>query len=202
MKKLYLGSTSINRRELLTQAQIPFELAVQNADESQCDWGLPFPQVLKTIAYHKMDHVVLPVSQEGDECFVLTADTMCLDKEGRIHGKPKNKEAARIMLQALSPRGKVGTAFCLTRKIYRNGAWYTQEKRDGYVETVYELDLSGLWIDRYLEATPEFASISGALRIDGYGAQFLQAIQGSYSSVLGLPLVELRQALEELGFFS
>src|SRR5579863_6185861 len=89
---LYFGSKSEPRKMLLEEARIPFTVVSQNADESQCDWGLPLPQLVLSIAIYKMQHVILPDGMhEGDICFVLTADTMSHDKMGTIHGKPVDR---------------------------------------------------------------------------------------------------------------
>ncbi len=54
------------------EAQIPFTLIGQDADETQCDWGLPLPRLVQEIAFHKMNHVILPAgNNEGDVCFAL-----------------------------------------------------------------------------------------------------------------------------------
>ena len=56
------------------------------------------------------------------------------------------------------------------------------------------------WIDIYLEKTP-YLDVSGGMAIEKYGNQFLKTVQGSYSTIIGLPLFEVREALEKLGFF-
>ncbi len=47
----------------------------------------------------------------------------------------------------------------------------------------------------------KFPGASGAVAIEDYGAQFLKTVDGSHSAIIGLPLFELREALDELGFF-
>ncbi|MDZ4154758.1 Maf family protein, partial [Methylicorpusculum sp.] len=55
-------------------------------------------------------------------------------------------------------------------------------------------------IDYYLDNSIGMGT-SNAIAIEGFGEQFLKKITGSYSTVIGLPLFEVRQALDELGFF-
>ena len=70
---LYFGSKSQSRRMLLEESQIPFVVVGQDANESECDWGLPLPQLVLSIALHKMDHVILPDgNDEGDICYVFS----------------------------------------------------------------------------------------------------------------------------------
>lgn len=198
---LYLGSTSKSRHRLLSQANIPFTIVPQTSDETVCDWSLPFGEIVTAIAVGKMAHVTLPAGNEGDCCFVLTADTLCADERGTIFGKPESLEHARSMLRALQPSGRVGTAFCIERKIWQSGAWQTEKQTIQFIETAFRLSMSDNWIEAYIATVPGLYSISGALNVDEYGAQFLQSISGSYTALLGLPMVELRNALEAMSFF-
>jgi len=68
------------------------------------------------------------------------------------------------------------------------------------VEAGYRFVIPDHWIDRYLEHSWAMIA-SGAIAVEFYGAQFLQWIDGSYTTVMGLPMFELRQDLEKLGFF-
>ena len=95
---LLLGSKSPSRQMLLNDAQIPFTLVGQDADERQCGWAMPLTQLVATIARHKMEHVVLPAGgQEGAVCFVMTADTLSQDMDGTIHGKPDDKAMPAVL---------------------------------------------------------------------------------------------------------
>jgi len=197
---LFLASKSPQRQALLQEIQIPFVLLEQDANEHACDWGLPFMQLLESIATYKMDHVILPVGKQDETIFVLTADTMGQDLHGTIHGKPRNKEDALAKIKALRAGGSVATAFCLDKKIYNNGNWQLQQRIIRCVETFYTFDMPDHWIERYLNAEPHYLHISGAIDVTGYGQQFLKTLHGSYSTIIGLPLFELRQSLEEIGF--
>ena len=198
---LYFGSKSQPRRMLLDESQIPFVTVDQNADESQCDWGLPLPQLVLSIALYKMQHVVLPAgNNEGDICFVLTADTMSHDKRGKIHGKPVDRDDAIAKIQAAKDGSFLCTAFCLDRKVWKNGGWVIEDRIAEIVSAEFMFIIPDNWVDIYLEKTP-FLDVSGGIAVEKYGNQFLQTVQGSYSTIIGLPLFELRQALEKLGFF-
>jgi septum formation protein len=199
---LCLGSTSRSRQQLLREAQIPFKIVPQLADETVCDWGLPFLQLLETIAVYKMNHVQLPDDHEKEVCFVLTADTLGCDIDGVIHGKPRDREDAIKKIKALRRGGSVATAFCLDKKIWKGDSWRVEERILECISTRYVFDMPDSWIELYLEAVPHYLDIGGAITVDGFGAQFLKEIQGSYSTILGLPMFEVRGALEKLGFFS
>jgi septum formation protein len=198
---LYFGSKSQPRRMLLDESQIPYVVVDQNADESLCDWGLSLPQLVLSIALYKMQHVILPDGrQEGDICFVLTADTMSHDKTGKIHGKPVDRADAIAKIKAAREGSFLCTAFCLDRKVWRSGVWVLEERIADVVSADFLYLVTDEWIDIYLEKTP-FLDVSGGIAVEKYGNQFLKTVNGSYATIIGLPLFEVRQALEKLGFF-
>lgn len=198
---LYLGSSSLSRQMLLRQAGIPFTLLKQSADETQCDWNLPLPDVVKNIALYKMEHCLMPSGTDGERCFVLTADTLSVDARGCIQGKPTDKADAIAKLRAIRD-GSVttGTAFCLERKIYRGGSWITEERIVEFVKAEYLFNVPEAWIETYLQSF-EGQLGTASINIEESGNLFLKEIKGSYSTVVGLPLYELRLALEKLGFY-
>lgn len=199
---LYLGSSSAARQKLLKEAQIPYILVTQSADESQCDWNLHWQEVIEKIALYKMEHVILPEEAKKQQyAFVLTADSMAVDLDGKIYGKPTDTQDAIEKIKALRRGGMVGTAFCLDRKHFINGTWQTDERILSFVSTSYEYDMPDKWIPEYFEAVPYYLTICGAITVGGYGAQFLKSINGSYTTILGLPMFEVREALQKLGFF-
>lgn len=200
-KTLLLGSTSFSRQKLLKQAHISFMVTGHEADETACDWGMPFSKLLQTIAVDKMNHVIIPEGKHEQELFVLTADTLNLDENGGVHGKPTDKEDAFQKLRTLK-NGKAGTAFCLDKKVNKAGVWVTDTRIVEYVEASYIFDMPDVWIERYLNSFERYDQVSGGISVEGYGAQFLKTVDGSYSTILGLPMYELRLALEKLGFYS
>lgn len=201
MHTLYLASQSSSRQYLLREAKIPFTLLNQSADEHACDWSLRVEDVVSNIARHKMTHVIMPSGHEGQIAYVLTADTLTQDSTGKVHGKPGSYQEAVATLQALQPVCRVATAFCLQRKKFVAGSWVVDAERLVCVVSECEFDVSGAWIDRYFANSPIGWNAAGGMAVEAYGMQFLKSIQGSYSGVIGLPLFELRMALDELGFF-
>ncbi|HLJ31540.1 MAG TPA: Maf family protein [Candidatus Babeliales bacterium] len=198
---LYFGSKSQSRKMLLEESQIPFVVVDQNADETVCDWGLPLPQLVLSIALYKMQHVILPDGKhEGDICFVLTADTMSHDKMGVVHGKPVDRDDAIAKIKASAAGSFLCTAFCVDRKVWKQNAWVIEERIADVVSAEFIFLVPENWIDIYLAKTP-YLDVSGGMAIEKYGNQFLKTVTGSYSTIIGLPLFEVREALEKLGFF-
>lgn len=200
---LYLGSKSPSRQELLKQAYIPFALVGQDADETQCDWNLPLEQVVTQIALYKMEHVVLPVGKEENAiCFVLTADTLSLEPNGKVSGKPIDREDAIAKIKA-AQKGwmRTATAFCLDKKVWKNSQWHLEERIQQWVAAEYVFHVPDEWIDIYLDQEERSAQASGAIAIEYFGIFFFKEIRGSFSTIVGLPMYELREALERIGFF-
>jgi septum formation protein len=198
---LLLGSKSPSRHYLLSEAQIPFKLVQQDADETLCNWALPLPQVVAQIAQFKMEHLILPAgNQEGEICFVLTADTLAQDMDGIVQGKPADRADAIAKIHSARKGSCLATGFCLDKKIWQSATWHIIERSEQVVTAEYIFDLPDVWIEEYLEKSIGL-NTAGAIAVEGYGAQFLKMVHGSYSAIVGLPVYEVRQALEKLGFF-
>lgn len=194
--KLYLASSSMSRQMLLREAGIPFTVIPQSADESVCDWTLPLEPAVKGIALHKMQHVLLPEGHEGEFCFVLTADTLTETKEGKLEGKPIDRADAIAKLRSARQGVCTGTAVCLERRLFKNGCWAVEEQRMLYAQAHYIFNVPEHELDFYLDNVPVVGA--GAIAIEGFGNQFLERLEGSYSAVVGLPMYELRRALTKL----
>ena len=206
---LFLASQSTSRRNLLNQSKIPFTIIDQDANET-IDKNLKLEDQVKKLAQLKMEHVKLSditnyfknfnLKLENSVCLVLTADTLTETPLGKILGKPKDEEEAKNMVISLRGQSKISTSFCLEKKIYLNQNWKTVDNITQVVNSTCEIDIDDIWIEKYLTYTPS-KNIAGALAIENYGMQFIKTINGSYSAILGLPLYELRQALQAFGFF-
>lgn len=197
---LCLASKSLSRQKLLNEAKIPFIIIDQNADEAKCDWSLPLPQVVASIARYKMEHAIMPSAKESDYAFVLTADTLSQDNDGTIQGKPIDRSDAIEKIKKARDGSCLYTAFCLDRRIFINGSWELDQRIERCVGAEYLFVIPDQWIETYLDNSIGL-SASNAIVIDEFGAQFAKMVRGSYTSIVGLPMYELREALEELGFF-
>jgi septum formation protein len=121
---------------------------------------------------------------------VLGADTAVVSK-GRIFGKPVDPAHARQMLAALSGQThQVLTAIAVAAE---------RETRIRIsTSTVRFRDISEREIRRYL-ALDEAHDKAGGYAIQGLGAIFITEIAGSYSGIMGLPLYETAQLLQDCG---
>lgn len=198
---LYLASKSFSRKQLLVDARIPFTVIEQTADEQQCDWGLPLEQLVRLIAECKMKHAILPQSSVGSIIFVLTADTLAQDRAGNIHGKPSDYADATAKIKALRDGSRVCTAFCLQKMRLDENGWKIIDKIVEVViaECVFFVD--DCWIDYYFAEQSIALQAAGAMAIEQFGSQFLKSVHGSYTTIMGLPMFEVRRSLQQLGFF-
>lgn len=184
---IVLASASPRRSELLASAGIAFVVRASGVDETEQAGETSKAYVLR-IAMAKAlaadDHI------DGSRVPVLAADTT-VALPGRILGKPDSVEIARETLRELS--GK--THYVHTAVVVRMGA----ELRRLVVSTEIEFRaLTSMDIERYV-ATGESMDRAGAYAIQGGAGGFVHRIRGSYSNVVGLPVVEALGLLREVG---
>lgn len=198
---LYLASNSVSRKNLLEQAKIPCQIIQQTADEEQVSREQSFEQIVMQIAKLKMMHAVLPDGQEhGELAFVLTADTMGLTASNRLLGKPKDRSDAISMLKACQQGPQTTkTGFCIRKLEWKNHKWYVLAEILDVDSSSLLFDVPDPLIDFYLDNIP-FMEVSGAVSIEQFGGQFCKSINGSYESIIGLPMYTIRQALLSMEF--
>jgi septum formation protein len=198
---LYLASKSPSRQMLLKEARIPFIVVPQDADEAACMTGGTIEDTVLRIAQSKMRHAVLPDGQKaGEKAYVLTADTMVQDSTGVVHGKPLDRADAIAKLKAARHGNYLATGFCIERRVWNGAAWIMEEHLEQVVTAHYLFDIPDDWLDYYLDTTLAL-HCAGAAAVEGFGGQFLKLINGSHSCIIGLPLYEVRETLEKIGFF-
>jgi septum formation protein len=198
---LYIASNSASRKKLLEQARIPFQVIHQDADERSISTNQPFSDVVMQIAQLKMQHAHIPAGKkDGDICFVLTADTLGLAKDGRVLCKPVDYDDAVSMLQQARLGTVTATGFCLRKLQWRDGVWIVLQQVVDCDQAESIFDVPQAFIDFYLTSIP-FLSVSGAVSIEGFGGQFLQSVHGSYETIVGLPMFKIRAALFDFGFY-
>ncbi|MCC7259585.1 MAG: septum formation protein Maf [Alphaproteobacteria bacterium] len=188
MPQLILASASPRRLQLLAQIGIvPDAVAAANINESPRKGELPHLHALR-LAEEK----TRAVAAQHPGAVVLGADTVVACGR-RILPKAEDEQTARKCLTLLSGRRHhVYTAIAVV-----NAAG---EMHSRIVDTsVRFARLDTREIDAYL-ASGEWNGKAGGYAIQGLAAAFIPWINGSYSSVVGLPLHETRQMLRAAGF--
>lgn len=195
---IYLASRSARRHDLLKQIGIRHNILLIRAtlsrpadvDETPLPEESPADYIYR-ITHTKAEAGWLHLQQRGLPLLpVLAADTAVV-LDGRILGKPRDIRHAEEILQALSGQEHhVYTAVGLT--------FQGQTRLRLSTTTVRFRDISQREIQAYI-AGGEFHDKAGAYAIQGKAAAFIINIEGSYSGVVGLPLFETSQLLEETG---
>lgn len=199
---LYIASNSASRKRLLSEAGIPFQVITQDADESLVNTNQALSDIVVQIAMLKMQHAQIPAGGvDGDICFVLTADTLGLTMSGRVLCKPVDRKDAVSMLIDARPGTLTATGFCLRKLQWRHDAWVVVQEVVDFDQAQSVFDVPDEFIDFYLDAIP-FLTVSGAISIEGIGGQFVKSVDGSYETIVGLPMFKIRQALFKFGFYS
>ena len=187
---MILASSSPRRRELLNQIGVAFRIIVANIDETIREGEGARDYVCrmareKALEVHRRGGVTVPV---------LGADTAVI-VNGRILGKPVDKEDAIRMLESLSARThEVWSAVAL---VLPGGE--LKECLNITRVTFSELDLA--WIESYCDSGDPMDK-AGAYGVQGMAAQKISHLEGSYSGVMGLPLHETAEILQKAGILA
>lgn len=175
VRPLLLASTSPQRRAILTQLAIPFEVVEPDFEE------LPGTSPLERAAGKAR-------SVDGGDRPVLGVDTEVLFG-GELLGKPATAAEAEAMLGALSGRThEVVSGVCL-----RTAAW---EELHGETTLVTFRTLTPRDLAHYV-ATGEWDGRAGGYAIQGFGASLVERIDGDFLNVVGLPGALLVRLLAE-----
>jgi septum formation protein len=172
---LILASRSPQRRAILAQVGIAYEVVEVDVDELQA--GDPV-EVARSNALRK----ALAGAERCPGQTILGVDTI-VALDGEIFGKPPSAEAAAATLRRLSGR---------THEVVSGLALL----KDGNPQVVHEVtkvafrELDEDLVRRYVESA-EWPGRAGGYAIQGQGAALVRRIMGDYLNVVGLPLAKL-----------
>ena len=188
--KLILASRSPRRVELLTLVGARFATFPVDVDEAALPGERPDAHVQR-LAEAKARTAAETRGGNGTddlEAVVVGADTI-VSLDRAILGKPSGPEEAARMLERLSGRiHEVWTGLFLLDPAGGRGI-------GGALRSIVKFaPLNADDVARYV-ATGEPLDKAGAYAVQGKGAVFVEAIEGSYSNVVGLPLSYLKHLL-------
>jgi septum formation protein len=182
---LCLASASPRRRELLEQIGVSYLVAVAGIDEATRPGEAPADYVVR-LARDK----ALAVRNGGATLPVLAADTTVVI-DGLICGKPASEAEGVAMLQRLAARThQVLTAVALAT---HQGVSFRLSTSTVRLRALTDEECRAYW------ASGEPRDKAGGYAIQGRAAVFIEALTGSYSGVMGLPLFETAQLLAAAG---
>jgi septum formation protein len=180
---LLLASTSPQRRAILTQLGIPFDVVAPRYEEHDP----PEADATELVSEHARGKAESVVG-ETDGRLVLGVDTTVV-LDGRIYAKPADAADAEQMLDELSGRTHaVVSGLCLIAP-----GWEVVEAATTLVtfRVLTPRDL-GLYV-----ASGEWEGRAGGYAIQGLGAALVERVEGDYLNVVGLPGAVLVRLLAE-----
>jgi septum formation protein len=194
---LVLASGSPRRRELLGRFGVPFRIIATDAEEQEHapesivaqlpPLDLPLHDHPTLRAWRKAD----AVQAQAPNSTILAADTIVV-ADRAVLNKPESVDHAIMMLQQLS--GRPHTVYTGVVLI------------DPAIGTHLELVASQVWVAaidettiRSYVATREPLDKAGSYGIQGLGGQLVQSVEGSYTNVVGLPVVTVQHLLAKAG---
>ena len=183
VQPLVLASTSPQRRVILDQLGIPYEVLTPDYVEEDP----PEADVIQLVREHARGKARSVAGQAG-ELPVLGVDT-AVSLGGKIFGKPANAAEAERMLEQLSGQTHVVVSgLCL-----RTPAWELVEHDSTRVTF---RDLTPREIAQHM-SHGEWEGRAGGYAIQGRGAAVVERIEGDYLNVVGLPAALLVRTLAE-----
>jgi septum formation protein len=180
---LLLASRSPQRRAILHQLSIPFDVVEPHYEETwpqQAD----AVEVVRAHARGKAESV----AELAEERPVLGIDTAVV-LDGRVFGKPKDASDAEGMLERLS-----GTTHLVVSGLCLITPGWEEVEHESTRVTFRELDPRELGV--YV-GTGEWQERAGGYAIQGRGAGLVRRIDGDYFNVVGLPVALLVRLLAE-----
>ena len=202
-KHLVLASGSPRRKELLSQLGYEFSVLVTDVEECKhaeetaeeyvkrlsLDKALAALSLLQVNASEEQ-HVV-PGSDTvvpSLDAVVLGSDTVVVS-QGQVLEKPADlADSKRMLTQLANERHQVMTAVSVVSA--------EKQKTEIIITDVWFKPLSEKEIEQYWQ-TGEPCDKAGSYGIQGLGGRFVTRIEGSYYAVVGLPLFETDQLLQE-----
>lgn len=183
-KRIILASASPQRRQLLSLLFPRFEIRPTETDETLRNRN---PK-RETARLSRLKATAAAEAAGGSpEILIIAADTLVAAR-GRLLGKPASREQAAEMLDLLAGRPhRVVTGFtlqCGDKRITQ-----TVSTR------IFMTALTSEWKERYLD-TNEWKGAAGGYRIQNSGEWLFKKMNGSYSNVVGLPMAQLRTAID------
>jgi septum formation protein len=190
---IILGSSSPRRKELLSHLGLDFTIVKPETEERPLD-GEDAETYVARNAREKNEWICEQAKRSHPSgALVLTADTIVVI-DGKILEKPMSANEANEMLTALSGRTHVVlTAVCVAQIFSAR----VEKVREFTVATEVAIKkLSGAEMEGYIETGEPFDK-AGGYAAQGLGSFMVREVHGSFSNVVGLPLAEVAECLQE-----
>ena len=180
---LLLASTSPQRRAILEQLGLPFDVVAPRYEERP----RPGVEPIDLVREHALAKA-RSVAAQAEDRPVLGVDTEVV-LDGRIYGKPATAQEAEAMLEELAGR----THDVVSGLAIVTPAWeaVAQDETRVTFRPLTPRDLAG-----YV-ASGEWEGRAGGYAVQGRGAALVRRIDGDYLNVVGLPAAVLVRLLAD-----
>ena len=184
--RVILASASPRRHQLLQQIGVRSTAIPADIDERR----LPHESVESLVLRLAVAKAETVAQNLDDKAVVIGSDTAVVI-DGEALGKPRSRENAFAMWTQLSGREhEVLTAVALIHDNVTTSAFSRSQVR---FRTIQKEEMEKYW------QSGEPRDKAGGYAIQGIGAVFIEAISGSYSGIMGLPLFETGELLATAG---
>lgn len=187
--RVVLASKSPRRKEILSMITEDFDIMVSD-DEEILDNKLSVREQSMKLAYDKAKSIFIKTN--GDR-IVIGSDTIVVDENDKIYGKPKNREDGIGILKHI--KGKEHRVFTsIAVLVEKDGKHF--EHIDCDIAKVYISDMTDEEIEKWLD-TGEADDKAGAYAVQGKFAKHIDKIDGNFWTVMGLPVHKVYNILKE-----
>ncbi|MEI8321709.1 MAG: Maf family protein [Actinomycetes bacterium] len=185
--RIILASRSPRRLDLLQRIGFSPEVMPANIDETQ-HANEPAIKYVQRLSQEKVQKIADELGMTGGVVF-LGADT-CVELDGVVHDQPADREAARRTLGILSGR---------THQVHTAVTCLSEKGSTTIIDTarVTMVPISTHLMEWYLDTGESFGK-AGAYGMQGFGGVLVERVQGSMSTVIGLPLAPTARLLRIL----
>lgn len=182
---LHLASASPRRRDALASLGLAFTQGGEDLDETPRA-GESAREMVVRLAAEKAQAAAARCTDRA----ILGADTVVVLDEA-VFGKPGSRDDALAMLERLS--GRTHQVMSGVALLFEGRSSSRLSVTDVRFRRIARDEAEAYW------ASGEPADKAGAYAIQGLGGIFVEALDGSYSGVVGLPVFETAALLEDIG---
>ena len=187
--KIILASASPRRKDILNQFGYEPEVIVADYDEHQIHEENPY-ELVKKLSYGKA-HAVRKHGSEGD--IIIGSDTIVV-VDGKIYGKPADKDDAFRMIKSISGRAH---EVCTGVTVILCGKDVDKSETFCDVTEVHVVRMNDEQVWEYI-TTGEPMDKAGAYAIQGRFGRYVERINGDVYTVIGLSGARTFDAIERL----
>ena len=187
--RIILASKSPIRKEILGMIVDKFDIMVCKEDEI-LDNTLSIKEQSIKLAYDKAKNIF---NRTNGDRIVIGSDTIVVDENDKIYGKPQDREDAIKILNSI--KGKEHRVFTsIAVLVSKNGKIY--EDTDCDIARVYIDNMTDEEVTKWVD-TGEAYDKAGAYAVQGKFAKHIEKIDGNFWTVMGLPINKVYNILKK-----